>query len=198
MLKLVQHKHAQWCDLIQFCKHVETYSTQTCRNTSNLSKLQTTKWHTTKPFLGPLSTSKLSKKSPSQDFLDGLWLWCPSMQDMGQSLNTFLRFSLYGREARIFPHSPILLICHKYLQYVLDQLLPKLPIKLCAQKCGHVGRAKFFLVIELTWHGLHAFLTNSSSGQVATWQLKSRKVRWQFKLLTGKNLTLPTVVSFSG
>ena len=65
-----------------------------------------------------------------------------------------------------FPIPP-LLICHKYLQYVLDQLLPKLPIKLCAQKCGHVGRAKFILVIELTWHGLHAFLTNSSSGQEA-------------------------------
>ena len=45
--------NTQWCDLIRFCKHVQTCSTQTWRNTFILSKLQT-KWHTTtKLFLGP-------------------------------------------------------------------------------------------------------------------------------------------------
>ena len=48
-------------NLIRFCKHVETCSTQTWLNTSNLSELQT-KWHTIKLFLGLLSTSEQSKK----------------------------------------------------------------------------------------------------------------------------------------
>ena len=50
--------NTQWCDLIQFCKHVQTCSTQTWQNTFILSKLQT-KWHTTtKLFLGlPCSES---------------------------------------------------------------------------------------------------------------------------------------------